>query len=199
MNSSRKYLLIILMFGLISKGYSQDNKDIIKLSITEAQEYALQNNRNIQAAKIDINVATKQVKETVAMGLPQLNLAGNYMHQFVIPELSFGQYLDVNALPETGFLTKDDVVNAYKDAPTVPLGVKDNTTFDFTLSQLIFSGEYIVGLHAVKIIKQVSEKALVKTEDMTKESVAGTYYMILVLGESSKGIEGESYNYRPHL
>ena len=66
------------------------------------------------------------------------------------------------------------------------LGVKDNTTFDFTLSQLIFSGEYIVGLHAVKIIKQVSEKALIKTEDMTKESVAGTYYLILVLGESVK-------------
>jgi outer membrane protein len=186
MNSSRKCLLIILIFGLINKGYGQDNKNIIKLSITEAQEYALQNNRNIQAAKIDINVATKQVKEAVAMGLPQLNLAGNYQHQFVIPELNFGQYLDVNALPETGFLTKDDVVNAYKDSPTVSLGVKDNTTFDFTLSQLIFSGEYIVGLHATKIIKQVSEKALVKTEDMTKESVAGTYYMILVLGESFK-------------
>lgn len=186
MNSSRKYLLIILISGLINKGYSQDNNGLIKLSITQAQEYALQNNRNIQAAKIDINIATKQVKETVAMGLPQLNLAGNYMHQFVIPEISFGSYLDVNALPETGFLTKDDVMNAYKEAPSVPLGVKDNTTFDFTLSQLIFSGEYIVGLQAVKIIKQVSEKALVKTEDMTKESVAGTYYLILVLGESSK-------------
>jgi outer membrane protein len=186
MNSSRKCLLIILLSGLINMGYSQDSKNIIKLSITEAQEYALQNNRNIQAAKIDINVTTKQVKETVAMGLPQLNLAGNYQHQFVIPELSFGPYLDVNALPETGYLTKDDVMNAYKDSPTVPLGVKDNTTFDFTLSQLIFSGEYIVGLHAAKVIKQVSEKALVKTEDMTKESVAGTYYLILVLGESSK-------------
>jgi outer membrane protein len=186
MNSIRKFLLIIFLSGLINFGYSQDNKNVIRLSITEAQEYAIQNNRNIQAAKIDINVATKQVKETVAMGLPQLNLDGNYQHQFVIPELSFGAYLDVNALPETGFLTKDDVLNAYKESPAVPLGVKNNTTFDFTLSQLIFSGEYIVGLQAVKIIKQVSEKALFKTEDMTKESVAGTYYLILVLGESAK-------------
>ena len=37
-----------------------------------------------------------------------------------------------------------------------------------------------------KSFKQVSEKALVKTEDITKESVAGTYYLILVLGESVK-------------
>ena len=66
------------------------------------------------------------------------------------------------------------------------MGVKNNTTFDFTLSQLIFSGEYLVGLQAVKVVKQVSEKALVKTEDVTKESVAGTYYLILVLGESVK-------------
>jgi outer membrane protein len=38
----------------------------------------------------------------------------------------------------------------------------------------------------VKIIKQVSEKALIKTEDITKESVASTYYLIQVLGESVK-------------
>ena len=186
MNLMRKYFLTIVILGLINKGFSQDIKGPVKLSITEAQEYALQNNRNIQTAKIDIDVATKQVKETIAIGLPQLNLAGNYQHQFVIPELSFGPYLDVNSLPDNGFLTKNDVVNAYKDSPLIPLGVKDNTTFDFTLSQLIFSGEYLVGLHATKIIKQVSEKALVKTEDVTKESVASTYYLILVLGESTK-------------
>lgn len=186
MNLMRKFFLIIVILGSINKVFSQDKKEIIKLSITEAQEYALQNNRNVQTAKIDINIATKQVKETVAIGLPQLNLAGNYQHQFVIPELNFGPYLDPNALPDNGYLTKNDIQDAYQQSPDIPLGVKNNTTFDFTLSQLIFSGEYIVGLHAVKIIRQVSEKALVKTEDMTKESVAGTYYLILVLGESAK-------------
>ena len=78
MNVIRKYFLTIVILGLTGKGFSQENKGIIKLSITEAQEYALQNNRNVQTAKIDIDVATKQVKETVAIGLPQVNLAGNY-------------------------------------------------------------------------------------------------------------------------
>ena len=80
------------------------------------------------------------------------------------------------------FLPKNDIQDAYKDSPPVPLGVKNNTTFDLTLSQLIFSGEYLVGLQAVKVVKQVSEKALVKTEDQTKESVAGTYYLDLSSG-----------------
>ena len=186
MNLMRKYFLTIVILGLINKGFSQENKEPLRLSITEAQEYALQNNRSVQAAKIDTDIATKQVKETVAIGLPQFNLASNYQHQFVIPELNFGQYLEPNELPDNVYLTKNDIQNAYLQSPNIPLGVKNNTTFDFTLSQLIFSGEYIVGIHAVKIIKQVSEKALVKTEDVTKESVAGTYYLIQVLGESLK-------------
>jgi len=199
MDFMRKYFLVIALLVIISELSGQENKGVIKLSITDAQAYAIENNRNVQSAKVDIGIATKQVKENIATGLPQLSLAANYQHQFVVPELSFGQYLDVNSLPDQGFLTKDDINNAYKDSPVVPLGVPDNTTFDFTLSQLIFSGEYIVGLHAAKVVKEVSEKALVKTENEMKESVAGTYYLILVLGESIKvlreSMESVSHTY----
>jgi outer membrane protein len=192
MNLIRKYLLTFVFLVLITQGFSQDNKATLKLSISEAQSYALQNNRSVQSAKIDIDIAHKQVLETIGIGLPQLNLATNYQHQFVIPELSFGAYLDVNALPDNVFLTKNDVQGAYKQSLPVPLGIKNNTTFDFTVSQLIFSGEYFVGLQALKVIKQVSEKALVKTEAQTKESVAGSYFLILVLGESLKVLNESS-------
>jgi len=185
MNLIRKCLLTFAILGLIREGYGQETKETIKLSITEAQTYALENNRSVQAAKLDIDIATKMVRETKGIGLPQLNLASNYQHQFVVPELSFGSYFDVNALPDNTYLMKNDIESAYKPSPSVPLGVKDNTTFDFTLSQLIFSGEYIVGLQALKILKQTSEKALVKTEAVTRETVAGTYFLVLILGESA--------------
>jgi outer membrane protein TolC len=87
MNFMRKYLLMFILLGSISKGFGQDKKEIIKLSVSEAQSYALQNSRTVKSAKIDINLATKQVKENLAVGLPQLTLAANYLHQFVIPEL----------------------------------------------------------------------------------------------------------------
>src|SRR5512138_3175940 len=98
MNSLRKLLLLILVLGYISEVSAQDNK-ILKLSIDEAQKYALQNNRTVQSARIDVASMTKRVWESTSMGLPQLNLATNYQHQFVIPQLSFGKYLDVNNLP----------------------------------------------------------------------------------------------------
>ena len=186
MNRIQKCLLTFATMVSVTEGFGQETKETIKLSITEAQAYAIENNRTVQAAKIDVDIATKLVKETIGIGLPQLNLASDYMHQFVVPELSFGSYFDVDALPDVGFLTKNDVQDAYKEAPPVPLGVKNNTTFDLTLSQLIFSGEYLVGLQALKVVKQASEKALVKTEAQTRETVAGTYFLILVLDESAK-------------
>jgi outer membrane protein len=183
MNLIRKFLMIFIILGLITKGFGQDNKEILKLSISEAQTYALQNNRTVKSAKIDIAMTEKQIWENLAVGLPQLNMVTNYQHQFVIPEISFGPYLDVHSLPD-GSITKDDILNAYKNSPSISLGVKNNTTFDFTLSQLIFSGEYFIGLQAAKVVKQASEKTLVKTEAQTKESVAETYNLVLVLGEN---------------
>jgi outer membrane protein len=185
MNLIRKWLLTFFILGLITEVFSQDNKETLKLSISEAQSYALQYNRAIRSAKIDVASADKKVWETIAIGLPQLSMAANYQHQFVIPQLSFGPYLDINSLP-AGNLTKDDLLNAYKPSPAVSLGVKNNTTFDFTLSQLIFSGDYLIGLQATRVFKEISEKSLVKTEAQTKESVAGTYHLVLILAENAK-------------
>jgi outer membrane protein len=183
MNFIRKYLLTFIVLGLINKGFSQENNETLKLSISEAQTYALQNSPSVKSAKIDISMMEKQVWENLSIGLPQLNLSTNFQHQFVIPQVSFGRYLDVNSLPD-GTITKDDILTAYKDTPPISLGVRNNTTFDFTLSQLIFSGEYLVGLQAAKVVKQATEKSLVKTEAQTKESVAGTYNLVLILGEN---------------
>jgi outer membrane protein len=183
MNFIRKCLITFIVLGLINKGFSQENNETLKLSISEAQTYALQNSPSVKSAKIDISMMDKQVWENLSIGLPQLNLSTNFQHQFVIPQVSFGRYLDVNSLP-AGTITKDDILTAYKDTPPISLGVRNNTTFDFTLSQLIFSGEYLVGLQAAKVVKQATEKSLVKTEAQTKESVAGTYNLVLILGEN---------------
>jgi Outer membrane protein len=185
MNFMRKYFLMFIILGTITEGFGQDKKETLKLSLPDAQAFALQNNRTIRSSKIDIQHAEKQVWENLATGLPQFSVAANYLHQFVVPEISFGPYLDVNVLPD-GVLNKSDIVNAYKNSPSFPLGIRNNTTIDFTVSQLIFSGEYLVGLQATKVVKEMTEKSLEKTENETKESVAGTYHLILVLGENER-------------
>ena len=185
MNLKLKCLLVIFFSAILAGGFSQNNKVPVRLSLNEAQAYALENNRAVKNAKIDLLSADKRIWETIAMGLPQLGFTANYQHQFVVPEISFGNYFDPNLLPD-GYITNTDVMNAYLPSPKVPLGVPDNTTFDFTLSQLIFSGEYIVGLQATKVFKEISVNSLARTEAQTKETVAGTYFLYLVLGESQR-------------
>ena len=185
MNFMRKYLLMFIILGIITEGFGQDKKEIFKLSISDAQAFALKNNRAIKSAKIDVSSMDKQIWASIATGLPQFNFDANYQHQFVIPQLNLGPYLDVNSLPD-GIVNKSDLLNAYKNSPSFALGVKNNTVFNFTISQLIFSGEYIVGLQASKVVKQVTEKALVKIENQTEETVATTYYLVLVLDENAR-------------
>ena len=185
MNFMRKYLLMFIILGSITKGFGQDKKEILKLSIPDAQTFALQNNRTIKSAKVDVSSMEKQVWASIATGLPQFNFDANYQHQFVIPTLNFGPVLDVNSLPD-GVVNKSDLLNAYKNSPSIALGVRNNTVFNFTVSQLIFSGEYLVGLQASKVVKQVSEKAVVKIEGLTEENVATTYYLVLVLEENAR-------------
>jgi outer membrane protein len=175
-------LIISLTF---TGSFGQENKDFLSLSIQEAQAYALENNRTVKSSRVDISLANKKIWENLATGLPQISVDANYLHQFVVPKISLGPYLDTSLLPD-GIITKQDILDAYKESPPFNLGVRDNTTIDFTLSQLVFNGQYFVGLEASKVVKEVSEKTLVKTEDQIKESVADAYYSVLVIQESIK-------------
>ncbi len=171
---------------------AQEKQDTLKMSVLDAQNYAVEYNRTVKASKLDIEIAKKVVVETTSMGLPQFAITANYQHIFKVPELSFPvSGFTENALPLAtpvdGFQQFPSVggLNQYLyTGPGIPLGTKDNTTFNFTLSQLIFSGEYIVGLQAAKIFKEVSEKAYEKSELTTKESVASSYYLVLVVNEN---------------
>jgi outer membrane protein TolC len=185
MNFMRKYFLLLLLLGSVIEGSAQDNKSILKLSIADAQTFALEHNRTLKSARIDVKSMDKLIWANIATGLPQFTFDANYQHQFVVPQLSLGPILNISALPD-GIITKSDLSNAYQNSPPFALGVKNNTIFNFTVSQLIFSGEYLVGLQAARVAKQVTEKTLEKTEDQTKETVATTYYLILVLEENAR-------------
>lgn len=174
---------------------AQENKGPLRLSLKQAQEYAVQNNRTVKSANIDIEIAKKKVWETTAMGLPQFTATGDYQHVFNPPVFAF---------PSTGFTEKpiagaDNIpgfiqqnfngINQYiymDPNSGEPITPPDNTTFNFTVSQLIFSGEYIVGLQAARVYKELSQKSYAKSEVTTKESVASSYSILLVLDENIK-------------
>jgi outer membrane protein len=182
---ARNIIILTVLLLLANFSFAQEVKSF---SLKDAQDYALQNSAEVKNAKLDNDIARKKIWEITSMGLPQINATGNYQHQFVVPTLNFGGQTSLvldPSLPTGSPLTSDMVGNQLhlKSDPGTPiaLGLKNNTTFDFTLSQLLFSGAYIVGLQASKIYFQISDQNFQKSKIDMKESIANTYCMVLIM------------------
>ena len=190
-------MLLIFLLALVpaAKISSQNNTtpdSLMKFSLQEALLYAIENNYTVKNSATDIEIAKKKVWETTAIGLPQINAQGSYQHLFKVPEISFGgETFLATSLPAGTPITADDITNenvymGFNPGEPIKLGLADNTILDITVSQLIFSGEYIVGLQATKTFKLATEQNLIKTELEIKQLVYDSYHLVLVLRESQK-------------
>jgi outer membrane protein TolC len=68
--------------------------------------------------------------------------------------------------------------------PPSTILMSDQMTAKLQVAQLIFSGQYIVGIQTAKLAKIISQQALDNTEADTKEAVVNAYYLVLI-SESS--------------
>lgn len=192
MDVKRKLILLLLFLGFVFKGVTQntDTKTVnTSFTLEEAVKYAIENGYDVKSKSIDLEIAKKKIWETTAIGLPQISGSVAYQHTFKVPEMSFGPSFDPRLLPDAVNLTKNDILAAFKDSPPITLGVADNTTWDVTVSQLIFSGEYIVGLRAARVFREMSEQNLAKSYSDIRESVSTSYFLVLVLDENLRNLK----------
>ncbi len=186
-------LLVAMILGGTLLSFAQET---VKLSLDKSIQMALQNNTNIINSKIDLKIAQKKIWETTAMGLPHVDVKSSYQHLFSVPVLSFpGTQLSKTRVPmdpATGLGTTSEIQlstgeNIYMNnvaGTPIALGIKDNITADLTVSQLIFSGSYIVGLQATKVYYNFSKQSDEKTKLDVIETVVNTYHMLQLAEES---------------
>lgn len=178
-------LAVAALFGM----HTAKAQDTIRLTVAQARAYAMNNNTDVRNAVLELESANRKIWETTAIGLPQVSAKAAYSNIFKVPEVSFGSFLDPSRLPVGVALTADDIQNAYVTSPPIALGVKENTTLDLTVSQLIFNGSYIVGLQAARIYYQLSDQNLERTRQDVAETVTDTYTMLLVARENIRILE----------
>ena len=184
MINSKAAILIVIALFISNIIYSQQ-QTVLEFTLKQAQDYALQNNVDVKNALLDIEKAKKKVWETTAMGLPQANSSLSYSDMMEIPTQLMPDFLTpaIVGVNQGYFGLTPTAPYQAGDPMPVQFGTKYNSTFDFTASQLVFSGPYLVGLQASKIFKQISEQSHEKTEIETKESVAQSYYLVLLSEE----------------
>jgi outer membrane protein TolC len=166
-------LIAIVLWGIIPRLIAQTTHH---LTLQKAQALALSENRNIQNAGYDVQIAKKKVWETTAIGLPQVSAGVDYNNMLDIPvTLMPARIFDPNAGP-------DDYV-------PLKFGQQHNAAFNFNVSQLLFSGEYIVGLQASKTYQNLSKKAMLKEQRDVIELVSKSYYGLLFTMENIKVLD----------
>ncbi|WP_251620025.1 TolC family protein [Odoribacter lunatus] len=147
--------LSALLFPLLLTAQTKTHE----LTLSKAVEFAIENNKQLQVSRKDIDLYKQKVRESVSQGLPQVNGKLDYSTNFGY-KMNFGG----NAIQ-----------------------MKDQSNVGVTVSQLIFSGQWILGVQTSRIAEKIANQQVDITELDIRENVCNTYYTILV-SERLQGI-----------
>jgi len=162
-----KYLSLIFCLFSVSSVKAQLTDSLANFSLKEAIDYAQNHQTSILNASIDEEIAKNTVKQTIGIGLPQVNGNVNFQDFLKVP---------TNLLPGEFFGQPGTQV-------PVQFGVQYQSSFGLELNQLLFDGSYLVGLQASKTYKELSNKNLKRSRIETAVAVTKAYYSVLVSNE----------------
>lgn len=145
----------------------------LPFSLQQAQDYAFENNYDLRNSAIDVDIARKMVRENTAIGLPQVNAGIDYMDYINIPTTVIP-----NFIPDTSGMAPKTL--------EVQFGLKYNLSANISLTQLIYSGQYLVGLQTAKAYLETARQKLVRDKVDVRDQVADAYYQLLVVDEAMK-------------
>ncbi len=149
------------------------------LSLEDAKNYAIEHNYQNKNAAIDKDISKKQQWEYLAIGFPQLNATAEYKNMLNLP---------TSLLP-------GEIVGRPGEYIPVQFGQQHNASWGVTATQLIFSGQYLVGVEAAKILTELASQTYTKSTLSIEETVTKSYYLVLIAEESKKILEETKANF----
>lgn len=201
-------ITLIIFYLLSYMAYAQEK---LQLSLSEAQDYAIEHNKSLKSARLDIESAEHKLKESIAQGLPQIEASLDWMTYFgyemkfnfgggETPSFTDAQILDATTQTLNEFtgnpafglnpVTPQDLYNYQAGSsfsgilqsmlPANTIKMTDASTAKIQVGQLLFSGQYWVGIKVAKLGQKIAEQGLENSILDIKESVTNSYYMVLI-------------------
>jgi len=165
----KKYFAFVMAFLALS--IPGIAQDPLHFSLEGARRHALEYNKTVVNAGLSTQEAQARLWEAIANGLPQISATMDYSNFFGSKASLPGFEIEFN--------------------PTSNLGV--------SVGQLIFSGNYIVGIQMAKLYQEVTQTSLEKTELDIIQQVSQAYYLVLISQQSKELVEGNLTNMRDIL
>ncbi|WP_299826522.1 TolC family protein [uncultured Pontibacter sp.] len=158
-----KHLLVGLALFCMTPAFAQKQAEVKEMNLQQAVNYALENNENIKKATYDELGSRYQINEARSAGLPQVDVKGSAVR--TIEKSMIALPADFN--PEgTGPLIK-------------PMGTDNTVQAGLSVTQLLFSKSYFVGLKAAKSAEDLYRiRKEMATEDVIY-NVGSAYYQVL--------------------
>jgi outer membrane protein len=199
-HKTMKKIIILHVFALFAMvGWAQDETQTPTDSVFTLQsaiDYAMEHNYDVQKAELEVIKAKKKVWETTAIGLPQVSAQFDANYMLSVPS-TLEQFSNISGIFEpvfgglyqVGTMSLDEynaITEMFASDPVSKSDIRWGATLDLTVSQLIFSGSYIVGLQASRTYQSLSKYMEQQSVADLKEMVTNAYAGVLIADESKK-------------
>ncbi len=152
-------MLVVVLVSVSLPVFPQASQDtVLRLTLKEAQDYALKYNKTVWNAGLSVSEAQKKTWETISAGLPQVNATVDYQNMMGFKMELFGQ----------------------------SIGLEPTSNFQASVTQLLFSASYWVGIKMSKIGEQMTETARLQSELDVKQQTQSAYHAVLIALENKK-------------
>jgi len=175
------------------------------INLDEAIKIALQNNREIEIAKMDVNKADAAVSEAFGYALPSVDFTADFSHFLQKPQTSF---------PDFGAMLNNSTYSVLFDENIIP---RDNNKFlpmDFKLqtfvesnnyqakvqvTQILFNSAVFTGIGASKIYRDLAVQNLKVAIANTVLEIKKAYYGVLLTSDLYNIAKTRFNNANDHL
>lgn len=155
--------LLTLLILLCSAGMIQAQQTLT-LDLDGARKQAMEYNKTILNSNLARDKAELALRETIANGLPQLNAAVDYSN-------ALGAKMSIRFA---------------ENMPASEIEIKPQSNFNLSATQLIFSGNYIVGIQTARLYRDMANMSIEKTEMEVLAQVTESYQLVLLSDELLK-------------
>ena len=160
---NKKIAFILSFMTILNSLYAQQ-----KLTLLQAQDYAIKNANSVTQSRYDEELAKIQVDQVLAVGLPQLSGSVQFQNFLNLP---------TSIIPGAIFGAPGQDVK-------VQFGVPYQMTAGLTGSQLLFDGSWFIGMQASKEYTQLAALKTKKSEFEIKHQVAQSYFLAVIAQET---------------
>lgn len=186
-----KQIAIILSLLLFANNFIGQEQPVAAFSLQQSIEYAMKNSPNMINANNDIIAAKYRKREIAGIGYPQLNasfdlkdffkIPVSVLPNFVAPAVYEGYMKGRGLEPDPAALNP-----AYYAPLEAQFGTKFQANASASLSQIIFSSDYMVALQAAKYLEQMGTLNANRSKTDVIAGVSKAYYTVLVNKERLK-------------